>query len=60
MMAATLIICSDMLAQEYDTFAIIAEFLGNASAEDIDPEEVERLERYIVFDGTCCGRWIRD
>ena len=47
MMAATLIICSDMLAQEYDTFAIIAEFLGNASAEEIDPEEVERLERYI-------------
>ncbi len=34
-------------AQEYDSFDVIAEFIGNVSVEDADPDEVERLTRYI-------------
>ena len=35
-------------AQEYDSGAVISEFLGNIPAEETDPEEVARLEKFIA------------
>lgn len=45
---AAVIFCAGLSAQEYDHFAAISEFTGCTSAEDIDQDEAERLERYII------------
>ncbi len=42
-----LLLGKTMQAQEYDSFDAIADFIGNVSVEDADPDEVERLSRYI-------------
>ena len=47
MLAFLLIICRSVNAQEYDSFTAISEFTGISSAEEIDPSEAERLERFI-------------
>ena len=46
-MAALLLICFDLTAQESDSFAAISEFTGAVSAEEMDNEEVERLEKFL-------------
>lgn len=45
--AATFVICGEMLAQEYAFSDQVLEFIGNSSEEDIDPDEAQRLQRYI-------------
>ena len=43
-----LLLCTDIAAQDYDQFSHIAEFTGIASEEEIDIDELERLERYLL------------
>ena len=45
--AIVVTLCLDAGAQEVDSFAVILEFMGNETAEDADPEEIERLENFI-------------
>ena len=46
--AAALLSVMNMLSQEYDHFAAIAEFTGCTSEEDMDQYEVERLGKFII------------
>ena len=45
--AVLLVACLDAGAQEKDSFTFISEFMGNETAEDADPAEIERLENFI-------------
>jgi hypothetical protein len=46
--AVTLAIGLECNSQEYDSYTAISEFTGHISLEDIDPEEVERLEKLLL------------
>ena len=46
--SAALMFCVCLSAQDYDHFAAISEFTGCTSAEELDPDEAERLERFIM------------
>ena len=47
LLAAAMLLCYNIGAQEFDSFAIISELMENRFNEEIDPDELERLERYI-------------
>ena len=44
---AAAFLCADLMAQEYDSMEAIENLAGGSASEEMDEEEVERLERYI-------------